>query len=85
MDWGDANRESQVPRQKPSPERTQYKPAHQGQGLDSHKGQGYHGSHGPMKEAKKETRQEANPAVNQSPASTDALAGLMAKFNKGLR
>ena len=41
---------------------------------DSHKG---HGQGRPMK--------EANPAVNQSPATTDALAGLMAKFNKGLR
>ncbi|MDR2560876.1 MAG: RNA-binding transcriptional accessory protein [Holophagales bacterium] len=44
---------------------------------DNHKGH----VHAPIKETKK----EANPAANQSPASTDALAELMAKFNKGLR
>jgi len=63
------------PSKPPSAERAQDKPSRS----DSHKGQG-HGQ-APIKDTKK----EVNPAANHSPASTDALADLMAKFNKGLR
>jgi len=58
-----------------NPEHAQDRP----QRPDGHKGSGQGPK--PIKEAKK----EMNPAANQSPATSDAIAGLMAKFNKGLR